>query len=155
MPILQRDPGLPDATFGTWTDDDGNFMFYTLEPPNPQPAGKRHVSLRWSQKHSMGVPGFEDVPGHTDIEFHPGNDENDTLDCVLPGDKKGKVNGLDAVLNSRAVFVKFMNDQGCPDYHLDGNGKIVTSLNTEDAVNAFKAANPDACNFFIDIRDAA
>lgn len=157
--ILQRDPPKSDCTFGVWKDLDGNVLFQTLEPPTPQPAGTRQVKLRWSPEHGYGVPGFLNVPGHTNIEFHPGNIPKDTKDCVLPGSSRGpvEIKGVtypDAVLNSRATFVKFMNQLGFDDYALDANGKITTALNTEEAVNVFIAANPGVGDFTITILNA-
>lgn len=143
---LQREAPLTDCTFGVWYDDDGSVLFQTLEPVNPMPAGTRQVVLRYSPSHGYAVPGFLNVPGHSDIEMHPGNIPPHTRDCVLPGDSRGPLTDESgtvwphAVLNSRDTFAKFMVRIGVPNF------KQLTSW---DDVRAFLLANPTAGRFTV------
>lgn len=59
--------------------------------------------------HRGGYDTYEiKVSGHSRVLFHVGNTDLDTAGCVLPGTKFGKLLGLDAVVNSKAAFDKFM-----------------------------------------------
>lgn len=46
------------------------------------------------------MPHVLNVPGHTAIEWHPGNTEADTHGCTL----LGKTKGTDFIGNSREAF---------------------------------------------------
>lgn len=48
------------------------------------------------------------VPGRTNVLFHKGNTEDDTLGCILLGQTIGKLKGQRAVLNSGKSFEAFM-----------------------------------------------
>ena len=119
------------------------------------PAGRRADVLRFSPTHGYAVPGFLNVPGHDNIEMHPGNWPRDTKDCVLPGALRGYAvdsveNGGDGqphdmVTDSRATFAAFMAKIGVPNYR---------ELRDWDAVREFLQANPGAGRFIIDIVDA-
>jgi len=50
-----------------------------------------------------------DVPGRTDVLFHPGNIVEDTEGCILLAQYWGKLRGDRAVLNSGGTFRKFMD----------------------------------------------
>jgi Family of unknown function (DUF5675) len=134
---LQRDTQNATCTLGKLSD---GFDCETLEPPHPMPAGTYPVALRYSPSHGYAVPGFSNVPGHSNIEIHPGNTAADTLDCVLPGDSRGE----NAVQNSRATFARLMTALGVPNF------KALTSW---DAVRDFTLANPDACRFNLEVVD--
>jgi Family of unknown function (DUF5675) len=47
------------------------------------------------------------VDGHSYLEFHAGNDIEDTLGCTILGETRGKLKGERAVLNSGNTFKKF------------------------------------------------
>lgn len=51
------------------------------------------------------------VPGHTKVLFHSGNDEDDTLGCVLVAQYTGYLEGKRAVLNTKrgAGHASFMS----------------------------------------------
>lgn len=146
---LHRDKQDANGTLGVWSNDHGVRMFDTIEPEHPMPAGTYRVRLRYSPSHGYAVPGWLDVPGHQDIEMHPGNTTADTRDCVCPGDRRGAVMGSDGVvrpgvLNSRVTFAAFMRSTGVPDY---------TSLANWDAVRAFRQNTPGAGDFTVEITD--
>lgn len=156
--IVQRQTALSDCTPGQlWLDGDTEkFQAFTLEPLNPMPAGKFPAPLRYSPGHGYAVPGFLNVPGHTDIEMHPGNWPRNTKDCVLPGDSheqavdeiKDGGDGLlhNMVTNSRATFEMLMTLIGVPNYR---------DLTSWDLVRQFLLDNPDAGRCTFEIRDAA
>lgn len=50
---------------------------------------------------------IKDVPGRTNILFHWGNFEKDTLGCILIGNQAGIISGMPAVLNSVVTFQEF------------------------------------------------
>lgn len=78
---------------------DGKVMFYGLEPPSPLPAGEYECWLRWSAKNDKWVIAIMNVPGHTDIEAHVGNEPKDTKDCLLVGMERT----IDTVLSSQVA----------------------------------------------------
>jgi len=57
------------------------------------PSGQYAVKYEWSNHFNRKMPHILDVPQFDNVMIHPGNDENDTLGCVLVGlnDIKGKV----------------------------------------------------------------
>lgn len=53
-----------------------------------------------------------DVPDRTDILFHPGNTEDDTLGCLLPGSAIGEMDEKLAVLGSKTAFTRLREITG-------------------------------------------
>jgi len=132
--VLERFlPSGPDGanehgTFGTLSLEGDPFTFFTVE--DEWRANARAVScipsgvypLRRTIYHKHGYPTYEvaDVPDRERILVHPGNTEEDTMGCILPGLALGLVTvGRDeetgqahakklAVLKSRAAFARFM-----------------------------------------------
>lgn len=49
------------------------------------PAGVYEVGVRASPKHGPETLYLRDVPGFQYIDVHPGNDDDDTEGCLLPG----------------------------------------------------------------------
>ena len=91
-------------------DLDGIFNAYTLEPPTRAdkpcaiPNGTYQVKLLWSDKFQMMTPHVLNVPGFTEIEWHPGNSPEDTDGCLLVGQTRE----LDWVGNSLVAFTKLL-----------------------------------------------
>ena len=86
---LSRVQQTPRATLGRLTLH-GVAYGVTLEDPpgegkGPIPAGTYPITLRWSDRFQMLVPGLQNVPGFEDIELHAGNTARDTTGCVLVG----------------------------------------------------------------------
>lgn len=158
MRTIQRETPMADGTFSTFTDDDGSRICDFLEPPTPFPAGRYVVKPYLGSKHPYAVPCYQNIPGHTVIEQHPGNDELDTADCQLPGSDRGKLvigaRALDAVLHSRETFVALMHRYGFTDYALDATGAITTTLTTPAALAAWILAHPACAEWTIDVLDA-
>lgn len=102
------------ATFGTFLLN-GELMGFTLEREwqyNTKnisciPAGE-YICRRVNSPR-FG-PTFEvmDVQDRTDILFHWGNTVDDTMGCILLGQKIGMLNRKRAVLFSKAMFTVFM-----------------------------------------------
>lgn len=83
----------------------GVSYFFGLEPPNPLPAGEYEVWLRWSAKNDRWVLAIMNVPGHTDIEAHIGNEPKDTRDCLLVGAARD----TDIIHNSHVAYTQLFN----------------------------------------------
>ncbi len=98
---------------------DGDLFCYTLQPDDTDthfhiPAGDYICNRYTSPKHGdtfvisrPETPGF--VDGHSYLELHAGNVEDDTEGCILLGATVGKLKGNRAVLNSGATFKAFMD----------------------------------------------
>lgn len=123
---LTRTDQLFDGTFGKLQLP--SFSLFTLEDDwkdnEPQfsciPAGRYPLRRRWSNKHKQEVFEVMNVPGRSNIEIHPGNTEEDTLGCILPGTSRGLLmvkrdedtgeikKVKEGVLSSRLAFSRFM-----------------------------------------------
>lgn len=83
---LQRVYKGDGVALGVLRDDDGK-MFWTTFEDKPIPTGT--YTVRWTSKEENPKHGpcweVQNVPGRTDILIHPGNDENDSDGCILPG----------------------------------------------------------------------
>jgi hypothetical protein len=77
------------------------------------PNGEYSLGLRWSPKFSPRynhqLIWVQDVPNFQFILIHTGNTVDDTEGCLIIGDKIGVVKQKDAVLNSRATYLRFYN----------------------------------------------
>ena len=87
--VVQRRSSDGVATLGELLID-GQHQCWTLEPPNPIPAGTYRLSIYWSPHFGRLMPHVDGVPGHTGIEIHFGNWAKDTKDCTLVGETEGK-----------------------------------------------------------------
>lgn len=98
--LLQRFQYTDNSTIGRIIIDDER-QCYTLELPGTEciPPGTYPIVLYQSPTHGL-VPLLQNVPGHSMIEIHPGNDEADTKGCILPGTTYSD----DWVSNSREAF---------------------------------------------------
>ena len=154
--IIQREPSLADCTYSKQYDATYQYVCDLLEPSAPfAPALGLHAGPYLSPKHGYVVPCYRDIPGHSFIEQHPGNDEFDTEDCQLPGTDRGHLvvggQSLDAVLHSRQTFVTLMHTYGFTDYSLGVDGQVLTDLTTQAALDAWVAAHPRCAGWTVDV----
>ena len=97
----------------------------TLEPKDENnmvnvssiPAQQYDCELRPTELNSVRRLGMTDayevmnVPGRSAIKIHPGNTDDDTLGCILIGEKFGLLKNVKsdrAILNSGNTFLRFM-----------------------------------------------
>lgn len=66
------------------------------------PLGRYEVVNSWSNRFKKYLPLLLNVPGYDGIRLHPGNSEQDSLGCILPG----TVYSDNFVGNSRAAFTE-------------------------------------------------
>lgn len=110
--ILQRE--YKDAcTFGLISLPDGE-VIHSLE--NPWINNERNISCipegvyicNWMERSGSGkykrVWHVTGVPERSGVLFHAGNTTRDTFGCILPGMRRGKLGGVDAVLSSGAAL---------------------------------------------------
>src|SRR6185436_6603557 len=75
------------------------------------PDGTYALGTRWSPKFSPKynheMVWVKNVPGFEFILIHTGNTIDDTEGCLIIGDRIGVVKGKDAVLNSKATYLRF------------------------------------------------
>lgn len=110
--LLHRTEESVNGAFGVLTDTFGNQLAVTLEHTYltgdcflPKiPAGEYICQRRHSPHFNFDVFKLQDVPGHDNIEIHPGNTENNSEGCILLGTFR---QGND-ILESKAAFEKFM-----------------------------------------------
>lgn len=79
-------------TFGNLilvTDSREERICYTLEPPLESsmliPVGEYSLQVTPSPKFNRNLPLLCNVPGHSGIRIHAGNDVTDTHGCILVG----------------------------------------------------------------------
>ena len=107
---------------------DGRAFCLTLEPPDRGnqrdvsciPDGeyvlRRTVSPRFGETFAL-----QSVPGREHILLHPGNTQEDTRGCILPGQSFGALPRGRGVLRSRAAFAELMA-------RLEGQDQCVLSV---------------------------
>lgn len=103
-----------DGTFGVLRLD-GQVFCVTLEPPEKGnevnvsciPAGQ-YMCRRVESPRFGTTFELRDVPGRSDILFHPGNVSSDSRGCILLGRNFGFLRGDRAVLSSSRTFADFM-----------------------------------------------
>lgn len=78
----------------------------TCIPLGTYPLGTR-FSPRFSKAYNHDMIWVQNVPDFEFILIHWGNTISDTEGCLIIGNKIGIVNQKDAVLNSRATYLKF------------------------------------------------
>jgi hypothetical protein len=133
---LSRTDFLASGIFGILTAmDSAVFKLYTLEHAYSSDTfeGVQTVSQSWTPKVPIGtyvcqrgfhrldgwikpIETFEilNVPGHTGILFHIGNNNRDSSGCVLLGErvlKQDQVSEMPGVYGSRNAFEAFMAAQ--------------------------------------------
>lgn len=109
--IITRTKTGPQGTFGMLTDEFGTDLCCTCELPwnanipdsSCIPAGTYEVIPHNSPEHpaTWEITG---VPNRSGILIHNGNTENDSLGCVICGDRFGTVDDLPAVMDSDATL---------------------------------------------------
>lgn len=99
--------------------------FFVLENPKREtkadsriPAGLYNC-IPYSGTHFKDVFKVLDVPGRSDILFHWGNTEKDTLGCLLIGNAAGLLAGEPAILDSKNAFSRFRKLVGAEGFTLD------------------------------------
>jgi hypothetical protein len=111
---VETDP--EHGTFGTLLID-GIAFCVTLEPysrdneksvsciPTGQYACERVNSPTYGNTFEV-----TNIQGRSDVLFHPGNIDENTMGCVLLGQYYGKLRGNRAVLNSGNTFKAFLKE---------------------------------------------
>lgn len=93
---------------------DGVFFCHTLEDKDRKleaggrkvpertaiPRGDYEVDITFSNRFKKYLPELKNVPQFTGVRIHPGNTENDTEGCILPGDMVDDY----SIMNSRPTF---------------------------------------------------
>lgn len=113
------------GTFGVMKINKSVFCV-TLEPPDK--LNKPFVSSIPAQQYMcvrIKSPKYGEtfkvmnVPGRNHVEFHAGNDIDDTEGCIILAEHFGKLKGNRAVLNSGRTFRNFMSVmEGIKFFHL-------------------------------------
>lgn len=113
--IIRLEDSFDFGTFGCMKINDTLFCV-TLEPPDL--TNKKYISSIPEQQYtckkiisSAYGETFQimNVPGRTQVLFHPGNTKSNTQGCILLGQYWGKLKGDRAVLNSGQTFRTFMH----------------------------------------------
>ncbi len=130
--IIRLEENYDHGTFGVMKINKEVFC-WTLEPRDEENAQNissipvqqyvcKRVKTGLSSVLRLGLDetfAICDVPGRTDVRFHPGNTDNHTLACILMGETLGKLRGDRAILNSGKTFLRFMNVlEGYDEFHL-------------------------------------
>ncbi|MBI9080273.1 MAG: hypothetical protein JEY79_11110 [Pseudodesulfovibrio sp.] len=103
-----------DGTFGVLKLD-GKVFCVTLEPPDKGnapdisciPEGV-YLCKKVNSPHFGPTYEIANVPGRTNILFHPGNIKRDTHGCILLGRHYGPCNGGRGVITSGATCRDFL-----------------------------------------------
>lgn len=83
-------------------------IFATLEPLPPViPTGEWPIRFEYSPKFKRHLWELKNVPGHTELKIHNGNNWAATEGCILIGMRHGNLNGDPAVLSSRLALGQF------------------------------------------------
>ena len=129
---LRRTRFDPDRTEGELLDEDGERLCYTLEPgwsdtdfPKVD-AGFYHSVRHGSRKYGQtwALEGVDvthwQTPGiaRSAVLLHRGNVDEETRGCILPGLKRGKLNGEPAVLRSKDAMDVLRTEIGDAEFYL-------------------------------------
>lgn len=110
-----------DGTFGHLVH--GDFHVHTAEPEAPRPGNKGRIppgtyQVEWEPTGRFKGYVLRDVPGFEAVEIHVGNIEEDTHGCILPGMRRGILNGKEAVLDSHLALARFEQHLGWQEFEL-------------------------------------
>jgi len=112
--ILRREENEQYGTFGILSVQKQVFCV-TLEPPDrlnlrsrSSIPAQQYICKRYSSEKYPDTFQVMDVPDRTVVLFHPGNDVDDTLGCIITAQYFGKLKGNRAILNSGQTFKNFM-----------------------------------------------
>ena len=97
------------------------FSFYTMEDKDRRlevggikiqnetaiPRGIYPVIIDHSNRFGRDMPHITGVSGFSGVRIHAGNTSHQTEGCILLGTAVGRIDGEEAVLNSKAAFHKF------------------------------------------------
>ena len=109
---IKRDTYTQKSTIGN-LEVDGTYQCHTLEDrvrdhkvygKTAVPAGRYQVKITYSPRFAKKLPLLMDVPGYEGIRIHPGNTDDDTEGCILPGTTRGP----DMVGSSQKAFNDLM-----------------------------------------------
>ncbi len=91
--------------FGSTLEPDSNDPERSQIPPGTYLC-QRRIAPKAKYKNTFEII----VPGHTAVLFHWGNKEANTKMCVIVGKYPGQLDGVRAVLASKATFDLFMSE---------------------------------------------
>ena len=99
---------------------------FTLEPPDrlnlkntSSIPAQQYRCVPYSSVSHGKTHIVTNVPGRTNILFHPGNVVGHTAGCILVGEAIGKLKGDRAILNSGKTFKNFIEAVGISEeFHL-------------------------------------
>jgi|SRR5271163_3036004 len=110
---LVRQPSTANGTLGEMFNPDGSRLCFTMELPwddnTPDQSCIPDGTYNCVPHNSPAHPGtwqVENVPGRSEILIHTGNTEKDSLGCIIVGQTTGTLNGLPAVLLSKAALTE-------------------------------------------------
>ena len=106
-----------EGTFGVLRINKQAFCV-TLESQNKAIPTGQYICKPIESPKFGGTFQVQDVPGRSNILFHPGNTVEDTAGCVLIGESFGKLRSDRAILNSGKTFKAFLYDVGRAPFHL-------------------------------------
>lgn len=90
----------------------GEFECYVMEPGTREishpaiPEGIYPVKLTVSPKFKRVLPLICDVPGRDGIRIHPGNTDDQTLGCLMPGEEVIFKFGMPFMVHSVPAFAR-------------------------------------------------
>jgi hypothetical protein len=132
---LRRDEFRSDGILSSLIDPDGKVLCRTLTHAYPQPGGSYAPKVpngRYRCKYGLhrigsslrAINTFEvtGVVGHAGILFHPGNRNEDSVGCELPGVIATVLGGVTWVSNSGVAWGQLMARQGTADFWLTVTG---------------------------------
>lgn len=114
--VLLKETGVPFALTleRPWRDNQPNVSCI----PRGRYIARRHISPRFGETFWV-----QNVPGRSEILFHPGNLADDSHGCILVGEKFDPLNGQDGILASKEGFNEFLDlTKGLDEFvlHIDG-----------------------------------